>query len=135
MPKAEWIQTQDFVETLFQVSLKNTSTRSSVESTEIEIIELREAGMVLKLPKRVAASGHIVMLRILRKKAPQSHSSVQPLEITVTAKISTIEEHGANSNIATVQFYQYNENIWLALLKECSDRQNKASELIKKIQE
>ncbi|HAR41654.1 MAG TPA: hypothetical protein DCS07_03330 [Bdellovibrionales bacterium] len=131
----QWIKAKDFLKTTFEISVKNVTTHTSVAaSTVIDLIEVNENGLVLKLPKSAGALGHLLMIRIVRKKEQQTKNSTD-FTFDFTGKVIAMDALEATASAVSLQFYQFNENDWKNFLKESAERQNSVNALIKKVQE
>ncbi|OFZ55609.1 MAG: hypothetical protein A2428_12170 [Bdellovibrionales bacterium RIFOXYC1_FULL_54_43] len=136
-PKNSWIDVRDFVKTSYTLTIKNISTHQPVKNAElVEVIELLDAGVVMKVPKNVTSAGHILMATIDKKmidskKGIKSYSS----KLAVTGKVAELEPFNAEFNIITLQFYQFNTEHWQRFLREYEERQRAVDEITKKIQE
>ena len=103
------------------------------DSSTLEIMELRDSGIAIKIPKRSAALGHLLLLHITRKS--QTDADAEPREISVTGKVIEEEEFDSSAKIVAVQFYQYNEHEWKDFLIQCQNRQREVDAMIRKIQD
>ncbi|MBI3544654.1 MAG: hypothetical protein HY075_15390 [Deltaproteobacteria bacterium] len=79
------IKRDDFVEIKYLILVKNSTTKTEVKAAEaVTIAELRERGLVLRLPSGACMSGHMLLLQILPKtnlvpkQRPPRHLSVAP---------------------------------------------------------
>ncbi len=130
-----WINIRDFVQTSFSFAVRNVTTGIRLkDDLPPEIVELRDSGIQLKIPKKSAALGHFLHFLIKERVVPPAELPRPPKEIQVTGKIVHEEEFNADFKIVDLQFHQFNEREWNNFLTECSHRQRSVDALMRKIQ-
>ena len=135
MPANQWIKSNDFLKTTFQISVKNVTTHTSVaDEAMIDLIEVNDRGLVLMLPKTVGALGHLLLIKIVRKQS-QSLQAPTHSVFNFTGKITAIDALETGSSAISLQFYQFNEEEWKSFLKECAERQLTVNSIVKKVQD
>ena len=130
-----WIRIGDFRETSYWISVENATTGTAVKSDEgLEVIELLESGLVLKMPARVCASGHLLRIQIAQRSTtpvPPGEEARLIAAIDATAKVMAIEDFDAEHRVVTAHFYQYEEFHWRRLLTEYAKRQVEIRDLLR----
>lgn len=135
-----WIRIGDFEEVFYQVQIKNTTTSQPVPpSKDIEVNEVSESGMTMKLPKRSCSNGHLLVVEIERharggEKAQAVAQPKGPMAITVTAKVTELEPMGDSAIIVRLHFYQFRTEDWQLFLADYADRQRKVDQIVHSIQ-
>ncbi|OFZ55908.1 MAG: hypothetical protein A2428_05175 [Bdellovibrionales bacterium RIFOXYC1_FULL_54_43] len=131
-----WIRAKDFIETSFRITGENVTTKVPVKSAEvIEIVELHDSGVVLKVPKIAGALGHLLLIHIMRKQVPAHITDDLEREFSVTGKIVKAEALDAQTSLIELQFYQFNEIQWKSFVEECAKRQDSVDKIVRQIQE
>ncbi len=91
---APWIKPEDYVERVLWVEVDNPLTKTKVSLRDgLEVLELLESGVLIKLPARVAASGHLLRLRL-------EHRTFNPFEAGKHGKSGKPANKGAKSGKA-----------------------------------
>ncbi len=134
-----WIQAGDFEEVSYWITVKNTTTSQPIpEDPEIEVTEVSESGMTMKLPKKSCAMGHLLVVEMVRREKKPMEPPVpveQPTQrMEVTAKIIDLEPLGKNYIAAQLQFYQFRTEDWRVFLSDYGARQKKLDAVIARIQ-
>lgn len=139
-PKSiSWIKASDFVETIFCIKVRNTTTNSkTAEIKNIKVEEIGENGLMLRLPTTVCALGHHLILDLLKKKVGLQSlggGALPPQEETlfVTGKVIEIENCDKSANYVNIQFYQFDELKWKGFVNECINRQKEVNRIVKVI--
>jgi hypothetical protein len=134
-----WVRAKDYVETSVWVELENSIGHTRVgRQAGIELVEMEDKGVVLKMPERLCALGHLLSLRfgkrIMRHLEP-ADSAIFQETFRATAKVieSGLVERGWQ--LVTLKFYQYQEEDWKKFTAEYSNRQSEMSRRLRLLQE
>jgi len=123
---SSWIHSGDFDETSIRITGENTLTHLPIKSTQIEISEFSKNGMTIQLPNNSCAVGHILSFTIIKGVSAHDGPSdplLDGITLTITAKVTEIEPLGKKSNSVTLQFYQFDEELWKKFTDSFSARQ------------
>src|SRR4051812_27596721 len=107
-----WIRTSDFAETSIWLSVVNNTTRVPVpKNFELEVSEIAEHGLILKMPPRSCSDGHLLSIHLeRRRKNPLEklgpNNPIKEDAIDVTAKVIELDPLGKDWVMVTVKFYQ-----------------------------
>lgn len=135
-PSTPWLKAKDFESNRFEVAITNNTTKTQFnDSTQIEVTEFAEKGLTLKLPNTCCAFGHFLELEINRQHLLPPSAETTATSIIVTGKVTDVQPFDKKSNIIQLQFYQFDEHTWREVLKHLAERQNRADEAMKRIQE
>jgi hypothetical protein len=98
-----------------------------VASTELELLEILDRGVVLALPMRSCAHGHNLMIRF-HAVTPDKKN----FDFLSTAKVEKIEPlNDSQQDRITLSFLQYDESGWEKFCDGFSNRQREIEEFLK----
>ena len=101
----------------------NSTTRTEVpKGSGVEIVEFLERGMVLQLPARSCARGHMLVVTVSLKDPKKKAEEDWVFETT-----AKVEEHRSLEDAVdqvTLALVQYHEKEWFQLQELFSSRQN-----------
>jgi len=134
-----WIKLQDFTETTLWVNLTNTTTGVEIGITsDIEIVELFEAGMTMRLPPNCCATGHLLAIKMWQNPNGQNHGDKEPDPkdlIELTAKVMGTDTSKSGAKFYEFNFYQFPQDKWRAFIKNLEKKQRSVDKIVKNIQE
>ncbi|MCM2278528.1 MAG: hypothetical protein NDJ89_10685 [Oligoflexia bacterium] len=133
-----WIKVEDFVETSYWISIQNNTTGTRVpDSPEVELTEVAQQGLTLRLPRNACSNGHQLVLTLRKRVRSPLEDGEEEIEeeIQMTAKVVQAEDLDENTRSVEVRFYQYNELLWREFLRQFSGRQERVNALVKAIVE
>ena len=142
MASDSWIKLNDFEETTFKVTVKNAnSPLLETDSSKIFLVEASASGVVVKLPNRLCALGHLMLIKVEKVQA-QPLSFAGPgketgdgMILEFTAKVAEVEQFDAHSMIARMQFLQFDQDKWNKLLGAISRRFTEINERLRKLRD
>ena len=133
-----WLKAKDLVQSTCDIHVKNNTSSLPVRtSVPIELAEVAEDGLSLKMPKNACSQGHLLLIQ-LSKKTNSPLRNVPPLsgialELVMTAKVVRIEALDEVSAVIAVKFYQTDLNKWSEFLKRQADRQGEINGIVEGI--
>lgn len=132
------INIDDFQSLKHLVFFKNeTSQTELLDSTQFQMIELAEKLIIIEGPAKCAQLGHQVQLFILPMQKDLKLKKLPPIErypnlIQIVGKVAEIEILSENSRvIMKIQFSQFNQDRWEALVEQYQGRQEQLEAIIK----
>lgn len=146
------VKASDITEVKYAVACSNTTTKTGVpHAPAIELVEVSETGMQLRLPVRSCAYGHMLKISIERRRSkpfaePLKKDKAKKRAVTTTlwtiedkiqftAKVLETEAFGATMLSVTVQFYQCDQDHWREFLGELTLRQKSVTCLVRRMAE
>jgi hypothetical protein len=139
MSESSWIKTVDLKETVLCFVIRNTTTNSPILNTaDVELTEMTDYGMTLKMPKRSCAFGHLLKITIVKKQKQLLPNgklgfSGEEKEMTVTAKVIAEQLLDFNSKVITLKFYQFDEKVWKRLIKFFVEKQKRIGSIVERM--
>ncbi|MGK5085248.1 hypothetical protein WDW37_18320 [Bdellovibrionota bacterium FG-1] len=139
-PGAPWIRAKDYAETTIWFSATNSTTNTPItQKAQAELTEVSSKGMTLKLPNNSCAVGHMLLLSIHKEKKVLNKNAKTEIKgagvIPLTAKVIEVEPLNESAKIVTLQFYQYDEEIWKSFIKEFAERQEAVNQIVRDIKD
>jgi len=134
-----WIKTEDYAERVLWGEVENPLSKTKVTLQDgLEILELLETGVMVRLPARVASEGHVLRLRLEHRvvnpfkagKAGKAGLNKKGsfLAFVAIGRVASIENAAPEGDgkvwqIATVNFTQFDEADWRKFVEDYEDIQ------------
>ena len=132
------INFDDFRSLKHLVFFKNeTSQTELLDSAQFHMVELADKLIIIEGPAKCAQLGHQVQLFILPMQKDLKLKKLPPVErfpnlIQIVGKVIELEVLPENSKtLLKIQFNQFNQDRWEALLEQYQGRQEELEEIIK----
>lgn len=137
--KTSWIKVRDFEESVFWVTGNNAVTETPItQDGPIELGEVSDHGLYLKVSNKSCALGHQLILNITHCKKtgiekPTPALLAKGTTISLTAKVIELEDTKAGCKIALLKLSQYDEKAWREFLEMIANRQHKVKAQVEAI--
>lgn len=129
--KPHWVRDEDLVETIYELRVVNSGTRTKAGSPRLaEIVELGSDGLALKVPRTLCADGHLLSIELTFRRKPGNEVLSK---LVMTGKVLSVSPHG-DSMLASIRLYQYDEKEWSRFREKHVSRQVRVSGAIRKRQ-
>lgn len=132
----------DFESKRCLVVMRNITTSTDLpKGQQPELAEVGKSELALLIPAGSCSEGHLLLLRFFDEqdyqKVRNSPRSVQDKAqmLSITAKVSHIEQAPGHKCVATLDLQQYVDKEWQGLVKSFSATQHKVSTIIKRIKQ
>jgi hypothetical protein len=132
-PITPWVRDEDLVETVYELRVVNSATRTKASSPrDAEIAELGSDGVALRVPKTLCAVGHLLSIELTFRRRP---GILVISKLIMTGKVLTVAPLDEVSMLVSVRLYQYEEPLWAEFQEKHNLRQLRVSGAIRKRQE
>lgn len=124
----EVFNAKDFESIQLRISFKNLTTRTETKSTDqVSLIEIGDRTLYLELPERSCNVKHSVMVDI--SQIEKGLKTLKPL-LSVTGKISQVEDVGEHLNQVSIHCLQFDEESWKKLVNIYAARQEEINQFL-----
>ena len=128
-----WVRDEDLVETVYELRVVNSATRTKASSPDAaEISELGADGITLRVPRTLCATGHLLSIELTFRRRPGNEVLSK---LIMTGKALSITPLDASHVLASIRLYQYEEPAWAQFREKHAGRQIRVSGAIRKRQE
>ena len=118
------INLDDFKSFEYRLRFENLASQKALDP---EILEVGEKFLVLDVPSKLCAHGHLVKLEI------EVLGSRPKLTFTSTAKVTSSESQPLNRDRIYVTLVQYDKKQWQELCRQFSSRQGEINHFIEAV--
>ena len=114
--------------------LRNPPTNTNiVQPNHVKIIEFLSWGLILQLPTRTCAAGHVLVLNLYPRATMKTLGELNkdPDLMSFTCKVKEVEKDKDIGDRVTVDFYQIDKKAWSKFLDAFTAKQVELNLLIK----
>lgn len=123
------VSKEDFESVGHAIIAVNTTTKTEIKDPNlIEVVEYSSTSLTIRVPKNSCSDGHQLMLILVEKTSKDSLASAH--KITVTGKVSLVENVSPNRDMVRIKLIQFVEKDWKEFMKKYSQAQEKVDKIL-----
>ena len=128
------INASQFESLEYAAFLRNPPTNTEIiQPNFVKIIEFLEGGLILQLPHKSCAVGHVLVMNLYPRATKRTLPELgkDPDLMTFTCKVKDVEKDKDIGDRVTIDFYQIDKKAWAKFLDAFAARQAELNLLIK----
>lgn len=139
--KNPFIRLEDFVSKEISVFAYNVTSNTEIKRyKEIQLVEIADTYIILRVPKSACAQGHSLWIHILPSENAKNFEKIPknkeiPGAISISGKAVAIEDSEGSFKSIRFEFAQFAEREWQGFLREVHEKQVKVDVVFKSIKD